>query len=136
MGRVETAPLYTNYTSKKDVTFLTCVNLLFLMKELFWCKHWPLTCSSLHVMVACYLENQKRWQSFSQQLIHMGTLKYWIISHSFDRKLVWWWFYFQGDDATCHIAKRIKAFLPERHIKSMTWPSEQSGSKSNWKFLV
>ena len=29
---------------------------------------------------------------------------------------------FQDDNASCHRAKEIKAFLQESHITSMTWP--------------
>uniref|UniRef100_A0A3B1J147 Tc1-like transposase DDE domain-containing protein n=1 Tax=Astyanax mexicanus TaxID=7994 RepID=A0A3B1J147_ASTMX len=30
---------------------------------------------------------------------------------------------FQDDNASCHRAKTVKAFLGERHIQSMSWPA-------------
>uniref|UniRef100_A0A3B5LXN8 Tc1-like transposase DDE domain-containing protein n=1 Tax=Xiphophorus couchianus TaxID=32473 RepID=A0A3B5LXN8_9TELE len=30
---------------------------------------------------------------------------------------------FQDDNASCHRAKTVKAFLEERHIQSMSWPA-------------
>ena len=32
---------------------------------------------------------------------------------------------FQDDDASCHRAKNVKAFLLERYINSMTWPANR-----------
>ena len=45
---------------------------------------------------------------------------------------------FQDDDASCQRTKAIKAFLQERHIKSMIWPVNclDLKSKSNWKLIV
>ena len=41
----------------------------------------------------------------------------------------------EDDYSFCHRVKGIKAFLQERHIKSIT-TSEQSGAKSNEKFKL
>ena len=32
---------------------------------------------------------------------------------------------FLDDNASCHIVKRIKDFFRERHVESMTWPTER-----------
>ena len=43
---------------------------------------------------------------------------------------------FPHDNASCHIAKRPKAFLQVKYIKIKDIASKQSGFKSYWKFMM
>ncbi len=71
--------------------------------------------------VACQVKDQGKWQSLPQQSMHKCTLIY-IDIPSIEKKFgddaI-----FQDDNASCHRAKSVKAFLQERHINSMTWPA-------------
>lgn len=81
---------------------------------------------------ACQVKDQGRWHSLPQQSgVHR---RFGHCSHSIDRnrfgddKVI-----ILDDNASCHWEKRVKAFLLERNINSMTWP--QTVQTSIW-FII